>query len=217
MADFSSWFPQYGAQQPQQQQGFWGYPTLGQSSYPQGYGAMAPGAPAGAPTGPGMLAPYTPPGGAYAPSGGFGYVPGGQTPRPGLAPGMGVAAPGANRIGGPGAPVNAASYGLTPEQQQYNAAQQAGQPNQNLQTIGAVTEGVGTLGKLGLGAYALYQAQQDSEFQKSMASQNMVNSITSYNTSLENRIKHNMGRSGASQEAIQAEIAKKSLSDKKGG
>lgn len=78
--------------------------------------------------------------------------------------------------------------------------------------INTAIQGIGMLGNLGLGAWALHQSQQAFDFQKGMATKNFLNSVKSYNDALETRIKTRYANDPTrTAESTQAEIDRRKL------
>lgn len=104
--------------------------------------------------------------------------------------------------------------GLNPEQLAYAKAQNAAMPNQQYGQANAWINGIGAVGNIGLGAIALWQAQNQFNFQKEFAEKNYANSLKSYNQNLENKIKNRASYMGKSAAEGEAEYQSKKLNGK---
>jgi len=79
----------------------------------------------------------------------------------------------------------------------------------NLPTASVMTQGIGALGQLGLGTWALIQGQNQFNEQMEMMNKNYANSLKSYNDALDQRIK---GRNpGGHTQAQQDEFNRRKL------
>jgi len=86
------------------------------------------------------------------------------------------------------------------------------QVNNTWGNINATLQGVAGLGQLGLGAWSLWQTQQNMDWQKKFAEANFANQLQSYNDRMEARIKGMYAYSTPeSQAARDAEIEKRKL------
>ena len=138
------------------------------------------------------------------------------------APAMGVG--GLNLVSMPTAP-QIAAYGQSP--QLYGPPKLIG-PDGNIiapstggggfknwisdgQNLGAVIQGFGTMAQAYLGWQAMKQAKQQLNFQKEAFNANLNNSISSYNTSLEDKIRGRTSNYEGKEADVQAYLAKHSL------
>lgn len=81
----------------------------------------------------------------------------------------------------------------------------------NGQNLGAVIQGFGTVAQAYLGWQAMKQAKQQLNFQKEAFNANLNNSISSYNTSLEDKIRGRTSNYEGKEADVQAYLAKHSL------
>jgi hypothetical protein len=95
-----------------------------------------------------------------------------------------------------------------------DGAQQGAQGFQfgwNLPTAVVMTQGIGALGNLALGTWGLIQGQNQFDEQMEMMNKNYANSLKSYNTALEDRIRGRSAVGFRSEDQIQSEIDRKKL------
>ena len=81
----------------------------------------------------------------------------------------------------------------------------------NGQNLGTVIQGFGTVAQAYLGWQAMKQAKQQLNFQKEAFNANLNNSISSYNTSLEDKIRGRTSNYEGKEADVQAYLAKHSL------
>jgi hypothetical protein len=112
----------------------------------------------------------------------------------------------------PGAP--GAVPQTTLDAQRLAALEKGMQPNQTLAGANMAINGLGMLGQLGLGAWGLYQGHQAFNFQKNMAEKNYANSVKSYDTNMEDKIRARHSSSARmTQEQIDDEVNKRKLNN----
>lgn len=101
------------------------------------------------------------------------------------------------------------NWGASAQPQGFLA--KAGSWLSNGNNAGTLVQGLGTLTNAYLGYQQLKQAKQAFGLQKEMANANLVNSIASYNTSLEDRIRGRTADYGGKENDVQSYLAKHSL------
>lgn len=95
----------------------------------------------------------------------------------------------------------------------YNQTQQQMAPNNTLGYVNVGISGVSALGNLFLGWQAMRQAQKSAQWQQGMAENNYWNSVKSYNTAVEDRVR---GRYDANTQinnadAVNSEVNKRKI------
>lgn len=111
--------------------------------------------------------------------------------------------PGASPMSGP----------VNPMQARFNQINQQMAPNHTLGYLNAGIQGASTLGNLAMGIYALSQSRQAAKWQQGMAEKNYANSISSYNTAMEDKVRsrYDPQSYANNRAAIDAEIQKRKL------
>lgn len=82
----------------------------------------------------------------------------------------------------------------------------------NLSNLGSLAQGVGSIGQLFLGGQQLGLAKDAFNLSKQAYQQNMANSIASYNTSLEDRIRGRTSNYAGKEQDVQNYLNKNKLS-----
>lgn len=102
---------------------------------------------------------------------------------------------------------------MNPDQVRFAQINQQMQPNTFLPYLSAGIQGAGMLGNLFLGIQSLRAANANAAWQRGMAEKNYANSVQSYNTAVEDRVK---GRYSATtlnnnRAAVNDEIARRQI------
>lgn len=102
---------------------------------------------------------------------------------------------------------------MSPDQVRFGQINQQMQPNTFLPYLSAGIQGAGMLGNLFLGIQSLRAANASAAWQKNMAENNYANSVRSYNTAVEDKVKGRYSATtlNANRDAVNAEIARRQI------
>lgn len=103
--------------------------------------------------------------------------------------------------------------GMTPDQLRLAQLNQNMQPNTFLPYLNAGIQGASTLGNLFFAWQGMRGAQQDAAWQRGMADKNYWNSVKSYNTAVEDRVRsrYSPGSAERNQGTINTEIQRRQI------
>jgi hypothetical protein len=105
---------------------------------------------------------------------------------------------------------------VNPAQARLDGYNQQMAPNGILPYVNLGIQGVNTLGNLFLGWQAMQQAQEAATWQRGMAENNYKNSVDSYNTAMEDKVRGRYAPTSDSnvQAAIDAEVKRRQIGGK---